>query len=253
MANELTTTTTDLAPGPQTLVSLAKSPSAWTTEGARAVRAAATETDIAGALLRLADELAPVPMDTAARREWGNALDERLRRLAVKIAPGMSAAQGREWREVMVDALSDLPALVALTAAKRAIHRPMQFMNEIEPVVREIAADLERQRREAIARLERMRGEIERAAHPAPALPAPFEPIDAAELAAIRERLAKAVPVSGKPEGHPFTARVEPTIDDYLAIGLSEDDAHAALAERERLLRRQPQAQSIGSMAIAAE
>lgn len=80
-------------------------------------------------------------------------MDERLRRLAVKVAPGMAPAQTEEWRKVMTDALADLPAMVALTAAKRALHVPMTFMNEIEGAVRAQAAVVIAERRNAVERL----------------------------------------------------------------------------------------------------
>ena len=99
----------------------------------------------------------PVPVEPSARQGWKIAMDERLRRLAVKISPTMSPAQSQPWREVMVDALSDLPAMVALTAAKRAVHHPLKYMNEVEGVVREIARHVSAERRLARSRLENLR------------------------------------------------------------------------------------------------
>lgn len=80
-------------------------------------------------------------------------MDECLRRLAVKVSPGMSPAQTKEWRTVMTRALRDLPGMIALTAAKRALHVPMQFMNQIEDAVRTAAAQVIAERRLAIERL----------------------------------------------------------------------------------------------------
>lgn len=152
---------------------MAASPSAWTIEAAMALAAEEPAATTLAARRRIEDQLAPPPAQGPQRKEWEAALDERLRRLAVKIAPGMSVAQGSEWRTVMVEALSDLPAMVSLTAAKRAIHRPMQFLNEIEGVVRGIAADMIERRSLALKRLDALRAEIERAREPA--LPPPVQ------------------------------------------------------------------------------
>ncbi|MCZ3003926.1 hypothetical protein NYY90_20300, partial [Acinetobacter baumannii] len=72
----------------------------------------------------------------------------------------------------MVEALSDLPAMIALTAAKKAIHKPFRFVGEVEPAIREIAEAMIERRHVRAAALQRMRDAIKRAANPAPALPA---------------------------------------------------------------------------------
>lgn len=186
MANDLISSENQ-AVGHLGLAWLARNPSRWTTDGAMVVAGDRPLDTIAEALARLASDLSPVPTDEAARASWNSAMDERLRRLAVKVQPGMSPDQSQPWRDVMVDALSDLPALVALTAAKRALHRPMKFMNEIEGVVREIAEEVEAGRRAAIARLKHLADEIARAANRQPALVAPDvdEPISAEEIRAM--------------------------------------------------------------------
>ena len=64
--------------------------------------------------------------------------------------------------------------MVALTAAKRAIHRPFRFIGEIEGTVREIAAELIKEREERLAGMRRHREAIDRALNPpAPMLAAP--------------------------------------------------------------------------------
>lgn len=144
---------------------MAASQHSWTIDGALAL-ATVEPGAIPTARQRVEQQLEAVPADGERRAQWESALDERLRRLAVKIAPGMSVAQADAWRKVMTEALGDLPAMVALTAAKRAIHRPMQFLNEIEGVVREIAADMITRRKLALLRLDALRDEIERASQP---------------------------------------------------------------------------------------
>lgn len=114
---------------------------------------------------RIEAQLAPVPTD-AAREEWSAAFDDRIRRLGLKAAPGMSVAQGDAWREVMVEALSDLPAMIALTAAKKAIHARFQFLNEVEGAVRDIAAGMIERRRLGLMRLDAMEAAIARAGEP---------------------------------------------------------------------------------------
>lgn len=140
--------------------------------------------------MAIRDELATLPADKDIRASWEKAMDERLRRLAIKIAPGMSVAQGAEWRKVMVEALSDLPAMVGLTAAKRAVHTPMTFMNEVEPAIRAIAKDLIDRRRLALMRLDRLREAMARAAQPK--IPDRIaEPLTPAEIRAMSPEMRR--------------------------------------------------------------
>ncbi|MBP8233110.1 MAG: hypothetical protein KAY22_12455 [Rhizorhabdus sp.] len=152
---------------------MAANRSAWTIEAAIALAGDEPAATILEAEQTIRAHLAPAPVEDVARKEWEAALDERLRRLAVKIAPGMSVAQGQQWRLVMVESLSDLPAVIVLTAAKRAIHRPMQYLNEVEGIVREIAGDMVATRKLALMRLAALREAIERASEPS--LPPPAE------------------------------------------------------------------------------
>lgn len=259
------------APGSLALRALASNPHPLTIEAARS---AAAGTDLAGAVagaLALArDDLSPVPRDRAARARWAAALDERLRKLALKIAPAMSVDQGRPWRDVMVDALADLPAMVSLTAAKRALHRPMQFINQVETVVREIAAEVIVERNAILKRLEAMQAEIARAANAQPAIAARAEvdrstPQEIRDMTPSMRRMGLAAGFLTQVEiddalsaqgdrvapPRPVTAAPEPTATDYVAQGLSMEDAAAAVAERERILRRSP-AKPIGGQASAA-
>jgi hypothetical protein len=145
------------------------------------------QTAIAAAVAKTEYELRPVPEVGDGRAEWVAALDERLRRLAVKVAPTAAANQTVEWRTAMTEALSDLPAMIALTAAKKAIHRPFRFIGDIEAGVREIATELLENRRARLRALERMRADLERAARAAPAIaaPPPDAPITAAQIRAM--------------------------------------------------------------------
>lgn len=122
--------------------------------------------DIDEAKARIRMQLAPVPTEKELRANWVSAMDERLRRIAGKISPGMSPAQADRWCDLMASALADLPAMVALTAAKRAFHEPMQFMNEVEAKIREVAKQVVRERRLALDRLDTLREEMARARQP---------------------------------------------------------------------------------------
>lgn len=117
------------------------------------------------AIAKVEYDLRPVPAGEA-RKEWELALDQRLRRLAVKVLPTARPADTLEWRKAMWEALSDLPAMISLTAAKRAIHRAYRFIGDIEPAIREIAAELLAERSQLLSALQRHRAEIDRALNP---------------------------------------------------------------------------------------
>ena len=132
---------------------------------------------LAAADLKIRHELRPVPPScaepSAARLEWNGAMDERLRRLAAKVLPTAGEA-AQAWREAMVEALSDLPAMIALTAARRAIHTPFRFVGEIEVEIRRIAAELMMRRNTrllVIAALRRKLDQLVLSVEPAPSEP----------------------------------------------------------------------------------
>jgi hypothetical protein len=180
-------TTTAPAPGHPDTALLASNLPRWTTE--RAVEALGTGTPeaLTAAIALVERELRPVPRDAEGRKAWCIAIDDRLRRLAAKVAPGMAPAQGDEWRSAMVEALSDLPAMVALTACKRAMHRPFQFLNQVEAAVREIAASVIEEREARRRAAERILRDLERAAAAPPALPRADldRPVTAEEIRAM--------------------------------------------------------------------
>lgn len=149
---------------------------------------------IAAAIARIEHDLRPVPRDAESRKQWETAIDERLRRLAVKVLPTATPAATQAWRDALVEALTDLPAMVALTAAKRAIHRAFRFIGEIEATVREIAAEIIGEREERLAAFRRHRDAIDAALNPpAAALPAPDadEPISDDAIRAMTPTLRR--------------------------------------------------------------
>lgn len=101
------------------------------------------------------------------------ALADALRPIGAKIMPAMEREASQVWRAAVVMALSDLPRRAALYGLRKAIHRPMQFLNEVDGVARELAQESIERQRLALHRLKMMRREIERAANPQPALEPP--------------------------------------------------------------------------------
>lgn len=99
-------------------------------------------------------------------------IEARLKPIGAKIDPKIDAEQAFAWRKAVVLALSDLPANVVIEAAARAVHRPMQFLNEVDGVVREEALKVIHERKVIIARLEALKRAIERAQNQQPQLAA---------------------------------------------------------------------------------
>lgn len=147
---------------------------------------------IAAAIAKNEQALLPVPRDAAGRAAWSTAIDERLRRLAAKVLPTAKPRDTKERRDALGHALSDLPAMIALTAAKRAIHRPFRFIGEIEAAVREIAAELMAEREQRLAAFRRHAAEIDRALNPPIAMlagPEADAPITADQIRAMKPEL----------------------------------------------------------------
>lgn len=106
--------------------------------------------------------------------------------IGAKMRPDMSPEQASFWASSIVLALSDLPAWIAVAALDEAVHTPWQFPTDMEAGVRDIANGKLEEHRAAIARLEALRAEIERAANPpTPQLEAPddSEPMTRKEIA----------------------------------------------------------------------
>lgn len=145
MANELTTTT-DRADGVRAISRLALNPQAWTTDGALALAGDAPKAALQAAIAELTRPLDPVPSDTELRAEWREALGIRLDKIGAKIMPTMTPSQCTAWRDAMIDALSDLPAMLALTAAKRALRTPINFLSQVDGEIRRLAQVIQNER-----------------------------------------------------------------------------------------------------------
>lgn len=141
---------------------------------------------IHAAIVKTDRELMAVPDAGPHRTAWESALHERLRRLAVKVSPTATENQTKPWQDSMAEAFSDLPAMIALTAAKRAIHTPFRFIGEVEVEVRRIAVELTRRRHDRLRALRRMQADIERAVRTVPTLrqhdPAPATPEEVSRI-----------------------------------------------------------------------
>lgn len=105
-------------------------------------------------------EAEPGPLTLASKLSVG--LREDLSLLLTKVSPGISQDQADAWLSVMVTALGDLPGRVAREAAQAALHQPMQFANQIEGVIRTLAAGLMARHRLACERLRQMAAEARR-------------------------------------------------------------------------------------------
>lgn len=104
--------------------------------------------------------------DPAKVGRFSAGLRDDLTLIVTKIAPTMSQEQSDAWISVMVRALSDLPGRVAREAVQGALHRPMQFISEVETVVRDVAASVTAKHRMAMRNLRRLHAEIEDAKRP---------------------------------------------------------------------------------------
>jgi hypothetical protein len=178
---------------------------------------------IAAAIAKTEHDMRPVPRDAEGRAGWDAAIDTRLTKLAAKVLPTAKAADTKVWRESMAEALSDLPAMVSLTAAKRAIHRPFRFIGEIETEVRAIAAEILAERHAALAAFRRHAADIDRALNPpaaALASPAADEPFTAEQI----RKMSPDIRSMGLKAG--FMTQAE--VDDALGISRQPDEQMAA-------------------------
>lgn len=77
------------------------------------------------------------------------------------INPNLSDRSAKEWAMNIVDALSILPIRIALAAARDAKHQPINFFNEVHPLIVTLSKPHESAYRLAISNLERLLREID--------------------------------------------------------------------------------------------
>lgn len=74
------------------------------------------------------------------RGRFSRALGDALGMICTKNNPTMSAEQSDAWVKVMLLSLDNLPGRVAVEAAEAALRRPIKFMGDVDPAIREEAA-----------------------------------------------------------------------------------------------------------------
>ena len=234
------------APGRRTLAWLAQSRRAWTIERAIALAGDAPAAAIVEAEEALRSGFRRVSRDGDERTSWELAMGERLKHFGSKIAPLLPEDAGNRWRKEVTIALSDLAPMISLTAAKRARHRPMQFLNQVETVIREEAAILLREIRLALERLTELKRALRASQQPrlpAPPLPAMTqEEIDRLPLAYRRMGVAfgALTPEQAKLDaGDACPPSGKHGIDEYLALGLSREEAEAAADDASKFVETQ--------------
>jgi hypothetical protein len=116
-------------------------------------------------------------------------LADALRPMGAKIAPTMSTEQATAWLAAMVMALSDLPEIGVVKAAREAIHVPIRFPNEVDGVIRAKSEEVMYRHHRAIRRLRGLREMIDMPGKMARSLPPPLsadqDPITAEEIRAM--------------------------------------------------------------------
>lgn len=138
----------------------------WTVAGALAI---VEPHDVASAIERYANVPSLMQAEPAMNPEIAGSGCAELRKWLKPI--GMTnwpdAKWDRsEWLSSTMLALSDLPAKVAVSATRQALHHSFRFPNEVQPAIREIAAEIIERHKLALHRLRMMHAEIQRAANP---------------------------------------------------------------------------------------
>lgn len=129
-------------------------------------QAKALDTDPREAIGLIEKRFTPARQEEPKPGPKARRLMKALAEIGVKIAPTMPQDRAEVWCAVMVKALSDLPFAFSIRGAEDALKKPMQFMNEVEGIVRE-QAEIARQRHlNAIHRLRRFQREIDNADKP---------------------------------------------------------------------------------------
>lgn len=139
---------------------------AFTVEAGRAM-VQRDGSSVIAALAAYQASLAPMKgLDSEAQKIAAASLEDALRPIGAKMAPHLSGEQCKTWRVAMVAALSDLAPRTAVRAAREALHVPMQFMSEVDGVIRAKALEIEARHRRAIMRLQKLQDEIASASIP---------------------------------------------------------------------------------------
>jgi hypothetical protein len=157
--------------------------------------------------------------------------------LALVAPAGMSEEDQTAWLAVAAETLRGIPADL-LTIGCRAAREVADHPSKIVPAIMKTVKRYWDGRRDDAARLDRLgaiaRGERRRL----PWEDAPFDSTTRADPAQAAEILREhGLPVTPTAQAAPAPRR-EPTIDDYLDLGLTRDEAQTAMDDRRRMLAR---------------
>lgn len=160
------------------LAALALDTGSWSIERAQEIGGDIEEArERLNLMARPAKEVEPNGQIDGKRGPKTDRLMQALRMLGAKIAPTMSAEQVNVWIVALTTALSDLPFAFSIRGAQDAVHVPMQFLNEVEGVVREKAEGARVRHSLALFNLRKLERAIEEASKPK--LPPPPPPTEA--------------------------------------------------------------------------
>lgn len=133
-------------------------------------------------------DIEPKGLVDGSRGPKTDKLMKTLRTLGVKIAPTMSAEQVNAWVAAMVLALSDMPYSFIQYGAAEAIHVPMQFLNQVEGIIREKAKGAKLRHDLAKRRLANFERDLEKESQPKLPPPEPASNKDLLDISpALRE------------------------------------------------------------------
>lgn len=136
-----------------------------------------TDSELASTISAARNAIAPAKNGNEFERTASlTAIEDALRPIGAKTMPTAAEEQGKAWLVAVAVALSDLPTRCVVQAARSAVHMVFRFPNEAEQAVRTMAEELVAKQERAIALLERLRKDLDRAANPAPAIEHQSEP-----------------------------------------------------------------------------
>lgn len=154
---------------------------------------------------------------------------------------GMTREDSRAWQAAAAEALSGIPAdllEIGCAAAKRTCDHP----SKIVPTILATVGHRWDARRADLTKLRRIAAAAENVAEGVEVC----SPEQAREILTEHGMRSRSEAPTTEPAAKP-----EPTVADYVALGLTEDEARQAIADRERMLRRSP-AKPFASAATAA-
>ncbi|WP_419827676.1 hypothetical protein [Sphingomonas sp.] len=185
---------------------------------------------------RLPAALASAQSGMACDRRW---LANRLTVLWLAAGYRKGEAQATAWLGEMLRLLAHVPTDILAAAIDQSVMRSERGFLPAAGEILKLADPALRRRQEALRKLEML---AEAPAAPL-AVETPVEVCTPEQAAAILQE--QGLPVTPAPRAEP-ASRPEATVDDYVELGLTREEAQAAVDERRRLLSR-GRAKPIGS------